>query len=114
QIVATVKIIPYAVAGAVMAAIRASLATPALNLAPFKPLRTVILSTITPTLKASVIASTEEITKTRVEALHGSIARTERLAHDPAVIADAVRRAIKDGAEQVLISGASATADRED
>lgn len=114
QIVATVKIIPYAVGGAVMAAVRAAMTGTALTLAAYQPRRTAIISTTTPHLKASVIGSTEAVTARRVTELGGSVLSTARIPHEVAAVAAAIKDAIKAGADQVLISGASATADRAD
>ena len=114
QIVATVKIIPYAVSAKIMAAVRAAIPKPAAVLAPYKPLRTAIISTCTPHLKVSIISSTEAVTAKRVTDLGGSVLSMVRIPHEAAAVAAAIKDAIAAGAEQVLISGASATADRAD
>lgn len=114
QIVATVKIIPYAVDAKVMAAVRAALTARPLGLAVYQPRRTAIISTTTPHLKASIIGSTEAVTARRIAELGGAVISTVRIPHDAASVAVAVRDAVKAGADLVLISGASATADRAD
>ncbi|MHB1204954.1 MAG: molybdopterin-binding domain-containing protein, partial [Rhodospirillaceae bacterium] len=114
QIVATVKIIPYAVSAAVMNKVRKALDTAPLSLAPYHPRRAAIISTTTPHLKVSVIGSTEAVTAKRVTELGGSVIHTARIPHDTEAVAKAVREAVIAGAEQILISGASATADRAD
>jgi molybdenum cofactor cytidylyltransferase len=114
QIVATVKIIPYAVSAAVMTAVRQALASTPLALAPYHPRRTAIISTCTAHLKASVISSTEAVTAKRVTELGGSVIQTSRIAHETDAVENALRAAVVAGAEQILISGASATADRND
>lgn len=114
QIVATVKIIPYAVAGKVMTAVRAALTATPLRLMAYQPRRTAIISTTTPHLKASIIGSTEAVTARRITELGGSVLSTARIPHDAAAVAAAIKDAVKAGADQVLISGASATADRAD
>ena len=114
QIVATVKIIPYAVGAAVMGQVRKALETTSLALAPFHPRRTAVISTTTAHLKAAVISSTEAVTAKRVTELGGSVISTARIPHDADAVAKAVRDAVIAGAEQILISGASATADRND
>ncbi len=114
QIAATVKIIPYAVGAEVMAAVRAALKAAPLTLKAFQPKRTAIISTTTPHLKAAVIGSTEAVTAKRVTDLGGSVLSLSRVPHDAAAVAAAVTAAVKAGADQILISGASATADRAD
>jgi molybdenum cofactor cytidylyltransferase len=61
QIVATVKIIPFAVASDVMDRLEAVLGQGAIALSPFTPKRFAVISTVSENLKASVIASTEDI-----------------------------------------------------
>lgn len=114
QIVATVKIIPYAVDAKVMTAVRAALTATPLSLKAYQPRRTAIISTTTPHLKSSVVSSTETVTARRVTELGGSVLSTARIPHEPSAVAAAIRDAVKAGADQVLISGASATADRAD
>ena len=114
QIVATVKIIPYAVSAAVMTAVRKALKSTPLALASYQARCTAIISTTTPHLKVSIISSTEAVTARRVTELGGTIIQTARVAHDAEAVTGAVRAAMAAGAEQILISGASATADRAD
>ncbi|MBX7201372.1 MAG: NTP transferase domain-containing protein, partial [Rhodospirillaceae bacterium] len=114
QIVATAKIIPYAVGGRVMGAVRAALTATPLALAAYRPKRTAIISTTTPHLKASIIGSTEAVTARRIIELGGTVLSTARIPHDAVAVAAAVKEAVTAGADQILISGASATADRAD
>ncbi len=114
QIVATVKIIPFAVAGDVMARLGEVLDKHAVALAPFAPKRFAVISTLTPSLKPSVIASTEDITKQRIAALGGVTISATRTGHTAGDVAREVTQALSAGAEAILIVGASATVDRGD
>lgn len=114
QIVATVKIIPFAVSAEVMTRVSAALGKGAIALAPFTAKKFAIISTITPSLKASVIASTEDITKQRIAALGGAVVRATRTGHTANEVAEDVKAALDAGAEAILIVGASATVDRGD
>jgi molybdenum cofactor cytidylyltransferase len=114
QIVATVKIIPFAVSTEIIARLESTLGPAAVKLAPYEPKRFALISTTTPELKASVIASTEEITRQRITALSGTTLSVARADHKAADVTRELRVALSKGAEIVLITGASATADRDD
>ncbi len=114
QIVATVKIITFAVSADVMARIESTLGPAAVKLAPYAPKRFALISTTAPGLKASVMASTEEITRERITALGGTTLSVARAGHNAADVTREVRAALAKGAEIVLIVGASATVDRGD
>jgi len=114
QIVATVKIIPFAAAGDVVKRVEGTLGAAALRLAPFTPKRFAVISTTGSDLKASVIASTEDITRARIAALGGSVLGMARAEHTSAGVAREVQKALSQGADIVLVIGASATVDRGD
>ncbi len=114
QIVATVKIIPFAVSGAVMTRIERAAGLGAVALAPYAPRRFALISTLAPELKPSVVASTEQITRSRITALGGTLVSSTQTDHGEADVAREVRSVLAQGAEIVLIVGASATVDRGD
>jgi molybdenum cofactor cytidylyltransferase len=111
QMVATVKIIPYAAATASVAA-AAALARPgALAVHGFGSGTASLVLTRTPGLKESLIAKGAEAVRARVEALGWRMAAPVTVAHAVDAVAAAVRAA--DG-EIVLILGGSATSDAAD
>ena len=55
-----------------------------------------------------------EATRDRVEALCGTLLPPERTRHETAPIADALNRLRRQGAQVLLIAGASAVVDRRD
>ncbi len=114
QIVATVKIIPFAVPTEVLTLVEGALASPALALKPYAPRRYAVISTELPTVKPSVIANTEELTAQRVASCGGVVIAATRCAHTAPAVAESIRAALKGGAETVLIVAASATVDRAD
>jgi molybdenum cofactor cytidylyltransferase len=114
QIVATVKIIPFAVPGHVLEDVKSKLGRGTLRLAPFRAKKFAVISTLLPNLKASVIASTEDIARRRIADIGGTVLRSTRVPHDTRIIAAEIRTAREAGADLILIVGASATADRED
>ena len=114
QIVATVKIIPFAVSTQVLTLVEGALGTPALGVKAFHPRRFALISTVLPTVKPSVIANTEELTAQRIASCGGTLATPARCDHTAAAVADQVRRALAYKADIILIAAASATVDRHD
>jgi molybdenum cofactor cytidylyltransferase len=117
QMVATVKIIPYAVAESAVArceqAAKAG-AGPLLRVAAFAPKTGVLIQTELPGTKKSVLDGTVAVTRQRMESLGGALTGESRCPHDAAALAQRIAAARKAGADIVLISGASAISDRRD
>ena len=110
--VATVKIIPYAVPAATLAQAMAHLEPGALRVHPFRPLRTALILTRTPGMKPSLIDKAEAAVAGRLDRLGLVQGGGEVVAHEVAPLAEAIGRA--GGAELILIFGGSATSDRAD
>ena len=116
DLVATLKIIPFAVSAATMEAAESLLAgadTP-IALAPFRPLTVGLVLTTLPQVKATVIAQTIEVTRARIVARGGMLLPPIQCPHESAPITEAVTGLAAAGAELILISGASAVTDRLD
>ena len=109
EIVATVKIIRYAVAGPALAA--ALLAAAPLALAAFRPLRLAMIATTLDGTSEKGLAKTLRITRDRVESLGGTLTALPDCAHETSALAAAIAAADVD---ILLIIGASATVDRGD
>jgi molybdenum cofactor cytidylyltransferase len=116
DMVATIKVIPFAVPGPVLdvALTLARQGAPALKLHPFRPLKVGLVATELPGLKESVIEKTVEATGGRVTALTGSLLPSLRCPHDEAPIGAALESLIAHGADLLLVVGASAVVDRRD
>ncbi len=111
---ATVKIIPFAAPGAALAAACEALpAGGAVSIAPFRPLRFAVVSTLLPGLKASVVAKTLRALEARLAPAGASIVAEERVAHEPLALAAALERLAANG-DALVIFGASAITDRRD
>ncbi|MEO0682746.1 MAG: NTP transferase domain-containing protein, partial [Pseudomonadota bacterium] len=112
QMVATVKIIPYAAPGAAVRAASAALfGAPALRLHPVRLRSAALVLTATPGMKESLLDKGAAALRRRLAALGVSVAEEARVAHR----ADAIAGAVRDAAgEAVLILGGSATSDRRD
>jgi len=116
EMIATVKIIPFAVAaGARDAAVaEAKKANPVVRVAPYKVRKLGIVSTLLPGLAPKVIEKTLKITTARIAPSGASIVAERRVPHEQAALARAIDEVLKAGAELVIVFGASAIADRRD
>jgi molybdenum cofactor cytidylyltransferase len=116
QMVATVKIIPFAVAGSAVAraADFAAQGGPLLCVAAFVPRRVALIQTRLPGLKEGVLDKTRAITEQRLAALGSALAAEQRCAHDTADLAPHIAAAVRAGADLVLVHGASVIVDRRD
>jgi molybdenum cofactor cytidylyltransferase len=116
EMIATVKIIPFAVAAAAReAAVAAARETaPLIRVAPYRIRSVGILSTLLPGLADKVVAKTLKVTQDRLAPSGAAIVAERRVAHDARALASALQEVEKAGAELILVFGASAIADRRD
>jgi molybdenum cofactor cytidylyltransferase len=116
EMIATVKIIPFAVAGGArdQAVAAAKKAMPVVRVAPYKLRKIGVVSTLLPGLAAKVIEKTLKITAARIAPAGASIIAERRVPHEQAALARAIDDLLKAGAELVIVFGASAIADRRD
>ncbi len=114
DMVATVKIIPFAVPAALVADALAALPPQALRLAPFLPMRPLLLHSLLPETKPGLAEKAHRVTEARLQALGSSLPPVRTLPHQAAAVAAAVRAAAAEGFDPILIMGASAVADRAD
>ena len=116
KMVATVKIIPFAVSGAARdKAVSAALsAAPMVRVAPFRIKKVGIISTLLPGLADKVIEKTLRVTEERLAPAGATIVADKRVPHETKALAKALDEVLKAGAELVVVFGASAIADRRD
>jgi molybdenum cofactor cytidylyltransferase len=116
EMIATVKIIPFAVAGAVRDAGVAVARTkaPLIRVAPYRIRKVGVVSTMLPGLATKVIEKTLAVTVERLKPAGAAIVAERRVAHEQAAIAKAIEEVLREGAELVIVFGASAIADRRD
>ncbi len=113
RMVATVKIIPLAVAGAAVEAVVERLGeTPAFRLAPYRAKRVALIQTELPTVKPTVLDKTRDVTIARLAASNSVIILEQRCAHDADALAGTL--ATMPDADLTLIFGASAVTDADD
>ncbi|HYC18888.1 MAG TPA: molybdopterin-binding/glycosyltransferase family 2 protein [Pseudolabrys sp.] len=116
EMVATVKIIPFAVASAPRdAAVKeAAKAKPVIRIAPYKIRKIGVVSTLLPGLAPKVVEKTLKVMADRIAPTGASIIAERRVPHDQASLAKAIDELLNSGAELVVVFGASAIADRRD
>ncbi len=114
EMVATIKIIPFAVPAAVLLHAEAACNGRAMALHPWQARRVGLVLTVLPGLKPSVIAGTVAATQGRVEAIGATLLPPLQCPHRTEAIAAALRSLLEDGADLLLVAGASAVVDRRD
>ena len=116
EMIATVKIIPFAVAKSArdQAVTLAGQAKPVIRVAPYKVRKIGIVSTLLPGLAPKVVEKTLKITAARIAPSGATIVAEKRVPHEQAALAKAIDEVLKAGAELVIVFGASAIADRRD
>ena len=115
EMLATVKVIPFAVPGEVLERTLAGLGPePAIRVAGFEPMDAALIQTRLPATKETVLDKTSRVLRSRIEALQGRVVHEVRCRHDAGAVALAAGQALEAGARLVLIAGASAIVDRRD
>ncbi len=116
QMIATVKVIPFAAPRASLdrAVALATAGGPLLTLRAFRPHRAALVATRLPATKESVLDKTHQILAARLAGMGSELAKEYRVAHEPSAVAAAIRTALAEGYAPVLVFGASAITDRRD
>lgn len=112
DMVGTVKIIPYALPGAELAAVLA-LPGSAVDVRPWQAgMQAVLIQTRLPDSPTKLVARTAEVTAARLARLGITMVKAPDVAHEIGVLAAALRAGR--AANLLLVSGATATSDRRD
>jgi molybdenum cofactor cytidylyltransferase len=114
EMIATVKIIPFAVGKSARDAALAGAREPLLRVAPYRIRKVGVVSTVLPGLASKVIEKTLKITAERLAPAGATIIAERRVPHERAALARALDEVLKAGAELAIVFGASAIADRRD
>jgi molybdenum cofactor cytidylyltransferase len=116
QMIATVKIIPFALAPSVLTAAEALLAAgpPVVSVSPFKAHQASLILTRVDGMKASLEAKRVRVMSDRLEAMGSILVHSETVAHGTAEVSDALNRHGSAGHDPILVFGASAIVDRGD
>ena len=111
--VATIKIIPFAVPSAIVAACIDCAEAPPLALAPFSAWRTGLVMTTSPAVPSGVLDRTQSVVTARIEGFGLQLGDHARTSHQTRDLADVITRMAADH-DIVLVYGASAISDRRD
>jgi molybdenum cofactor cytidylyltransferase len=114
EMIATVKIIPFAVPATARDRALAEARQPLVSIAPYRVRKVGVISTVLPGLSPKVIDKTLKITAERLEPAGAIIVAERRVSHDSAALARALAEVIKHDTQLVIVFGASAIADRRD
>ena len=115
EMIATVKIIPFAVPAAILeVAMRAAGPEPLVVIHPFAKRKVAAVSTLLPGLKPSVINKTLAVLEGRLAPSGSTVDADLRVPHEAEAVAKAIEAALDDGADLVVVYGASAITDRRD
>jgi molybdenum cofactor cytidylyltransferase len=116
DMVATVKIIPFAVPGAVLETCLtvAKGGDPLVRVAAFRARSIGLIQTRLPGIKETVLDKTVEVMNGRLAAIGCPAATELRCDHEQAAVAAAIVDLRRGGVEMVLVAGASAITDRRD
>jgi len=115
ELVATVKIIPYAVPQALVEqALDALGNTPPVSISAYRPSRVAVISTLLPGLKPSVVDKTLRIMRDRLEPAEAVLAADQRVPHETEPLAVAIAEQAAGAADIIVVFGASAITDRRD
>ncbi len=113
EMVATVKIIPFSVLETVLAGAIEATSTVKLAVAPFRPLRIGVISTLLPGLKMSVVEKTLHVLATRIAISRAQVVADKRVGHNVPELAQAIA-SIASSSDMIIVFGASAITDRRD
>jgi molybdenum cofactor cytidylyltransferase len=114
EMVATVKIVPFGMPAGLRDEAVGSLGRNVLRVAPYRIKKVGIVSTLLPGLATKVVEKTLRVTAERLAPAGAKIIAEKRVAHDEKELTAAISQLFKDGAELVIVFGASAIADRRD
>ena len=116
QMIATLKIIPFAIPSKLLRKIKANKEDfeNLLHVAPYPEKKVTLIQSRLPGTKETVLNSTLEATSFRLQNLGILNLNEARCNHDQNSLSELIIQAVKDQAELILISGASAVVDRRD
>jgi molybdenum cofactor cytidylyltransferase len=116
DMIATLKIIPFAVSGGAMQTAETVIVQgePVFTLKPFHNLTIGLVLTELPHLKDAALLNTIEATQARVKAHGGNMLPVLRAPHEVGPLTTSIQSLLAGKADVILISGASAVTDRQD
>lgn len=114
QVIATVKIMPFAVPRSLIEHCREQMTLAPLSVAPLQPHRAALILSELPGMKENMLRNTAAVTRNRLQLLGSRLALEMRCTHRTAELASALRQTLAAGCDLVLICGATVSKDRGD
>jgi molybdenum cofactor cytidylyltransferase len=114
QMLATIKIIPFAAPRAAVEACERILAAPPVAVSAFRPHRAALISTSVAGTRPALLDRNRAAVGERLAASGSELLSERRVAHAVAPLAQAIAEAAAEGADPILVFGASAITDRRD
>ena len=115
RMIATVKIIPFAVAREKLdEAVAVARRGTTIAVSAFRPLKVGLVATVLPALKPSVMDKTRRLLDERLAPAGASVAAEKRVAHDAAAVGKALADLKDAGNDLLIVFGASAMVDGRD
>ena len=115
DMIATLKIIPYAVSEDAVAAVESQRGgKPVLGFCPLATRPFALIQTRMAGMKPALLTNTEKVTKQRLNQLGCALVDSRVVAHEQPAVTAAIDAARANGAEAILVCGASAISDRRD
>ncbi|NMM27311.1 MAG: NTP transferase domain-containing protein [Glaciimonas sp.] len=114
QVIASVKIMPFAVARTMIERCRKQMSVAPLSVAPLQPHRAALILSELPGMKESMLRNTATVTRNRLQLLGSRLSLEMRCTHRTAELASALRQTLAAGCDLVLICGATVSKDRAD
>ncbi|MDE2579303.1 MAG: molybdopterin-binding protein [Hyphomicrobiales bacterium] len=113
EMIGTVKIIPFAVPGALLRRAIVAAGGAIVSVKPYRAMSVAVVSTLLPGLKPQTVEKTARVLQERLAPAHARIVDHARVEHDAAALAPAIAAAAR-MADLVVVFGASAITDRRD
>src|ERR1700759_4550816 len=114
QMLATIKIIPFAAPRAAFEPADRLLVEPLVRVQMFQPHRVGLISTFLPDTKPSLLDKNRAALEDRLASLGSTLVFERRVAHETGALSAAIAEAADAGADPILVFGASAITDRRD
>lgn len=117
DLIATVKVIPFAVSAPMLeayVAVAARSDAPVIQVSAYQPRSVALIQSTTPETAAEALGRDLEVVRSRVERLGSRLASTTTCPHGPEELSAALGRALDEGFDPVVILGAVAIGDRAD
>ena len=115
QLIATIKIIPFAVPKSVLDKVIDNISSnKIISILPFKKKSVGLILTKLPNTKKNILVKTSETTNARIQQLGSEIIHEIRCNHEQQDVINSIKQCENFGCDVILLIGASAVVDRED